>query len=166
MVSRYCLTIGPNEPALTVRPGDTVTAETVDSRQKQAMTIYFPVFVDGGYLSFGDVHAAQGDGEIYGTALETTAEVTLTIDVTWGKSIGWRRFEDEDFIMVAGSARPLLDAFNIAHVEMIRWLTADHGFDQEEASLLLSQVGRCRVGNVVDVNYTVVAKFPKTYLPP
>ena len=132
---------------------------------KQGTTIYLPVFVDGGYLAFGDVHAAQGDGEICGVALETSAEVTLKIDVVKGKSIEWPRFEDEGSIMVAGSARPLMDAFNTAHLEMVKWLTADYGFDKWDALQLLSQVGTCRVGNVVDVNYTVVAKFPKYCLP-
>lgn len=133
---------------------------------KPGTTLYFPVFVDGGYLAFGDVHAAQGDGEICGVALETSAEVTLTIDVAKRKAIEWPRLEDEDFIMVAGSARPLMEAFNIAHLEMVKWLSSEYGFDRWEALQLLSQVGTCRVGNVVDVNYTVVAKFPKYCLPP
>ncbi|MEM2905879.1 MAG: acetamidase/formamidase family protein [Candidatus Bathyarchaeia archaeon] len=132
---------------------------------REGTTLYFPVFVDGGYLAFGDVHAAQGDGEICGVALETSAEVTLTIDVVKGNSIEWPRFEDGCFIMTAGSARPLMDAFNIAHLEMVKWLSSDYGFDRWEALQLLSQVGTCRVGNVVDVNYTVVAKFPKYCLP-
>jgi acetamidase/formamidase len=44
---------------------------------KKGTIIYLPVWVKGGYLAFGDVHAAQGDGELCGVALETTAEVTL-----------------------------------------------------------------------------------------
>lgn len=132
---------------------------------KEGTTMHFPVFVDGAYLAFGDVHAAQGDGEICGVALESSAEVTLAVDVTSNKSIEWPRFEDEGFIMVAGSARPLIEAFNIAHLEMVKWLMADYGFDPWEALQLLSQVGSCRVGNVVDVNYTVVAKFPRHCLP-
>ncbi|GAH11792.1 unnamed protein product, partial [marine sediment metagenome] len=53
----------------------------------------------------------------------------------------------------------------IAHVELIKWLVADYGFEKWEALQVLSQVGRMRVGNVVDPNYTIVAKFPKKYLP-
>ena len=48
--------------------------------------------------------------------------------------------------------------------EMIRWLVDDYGFDRIEAIQLLSQVGRARVGNVCDPNYTVVCKFPKAIL--
>ena len=132
---------------------------------KEGTTVYLPIFVKGGYLAFGDVHAAQGDGELSGTALETSAEVTLEVDVIKGKAIEWPRFEDKENIMVAGSSRPLMEAYKIAHVEMISWLVSDYSFDREEALQVLTQVGKCRVGNVVDPKYTVVAKFPKKYLP-
>ena len=127
--------------------------------------LYLPVWVRGGYLSFGDIHAAQGDGEICGVALETTAQVTLRIEVIKNKTIQWPRIEDASYIMVAGSARPLMDAARIAHIELVKWLVADYDFNKWEALQVLSQVGRMRVGNVVDPNYTVVAKFPKKYLP-
>ena len=100
-----------------------------------------------------------------GTGIETAADVTLQFDLIKGKRIEWPRFEDNDFIMVAGSARPLEDAFRIANVEMIKWLQADYGFDKWEALELFSQVAVSRIANVVDPNYTVMAKFPKKYLP-
>ncbi len=127
--------------------------------------LYLPVWVRGGYLSFGDVHAAQGDGEMCGVALETTAEVTLKVEVLKGKTADWPRIENETHIMVAGSARPLMNAVRIAHLELIKWLVADHGYDKWEAVQVHSQVGTMRVGNIVDPNYTVVAKFPKAFLP-
>ncbi len=130
----------------------------------QGVTLYFPVFVKGGYLAFGDIHAAQGDGEICGVALETTGEVRLRFDVVKGKAIDWPRIENDEWIMVAGSSRPLMEAFKIAHIELLRWLVEDYGFDQWEGLQVLSQAGRCRVGNVVDPCYTVVAKFPKKLL--
>jgi len=132
---------------------------------KEGTTIHFPVFVKGAYLAFGDVHAVQGDGELCGTAVETSAEVALEVDVVKGKMIDWPRLEDEEFIMVAGSSRPLMEAYKIAHVELINWLVSDYGFERGEALQILTQVGTCRVGNVVDPKYTVVAKFPKEHLP-
>ena len=68
--------------------------------------------------------------------------------------------------MVLGSVRPLIDALRIAYVELIEWLVADYGFDKMDAFQIASQVGEVRVANVVDPNYTVVAKFPKKFLPP
>ena len=131
---------------------------------REGSTLYLPVFAKGGYLAFGDIHAAQGDGELCGVALETTAEVRLRLNIIKGRSIGWPRIEDKDWIMTACSSRPLMEAYKLAHYEMVEWLCSDHGFDRWEALQMLSQVGRCRVGNVVDPNYTVVAKYPKKHL--
>jgi acetamidase/formamidase len=133
---------------------------------REGATVYLPIFHDGAYFYFGDVHAAQGDGEIVGSGLETTADVTLRFDVIKGRRIRWPRIEDQHHIMVAGSVRPLIDAFRIAHVEMVEWLVDEYGFEKLEAFQVVSQAGTARVANVVDPNYTVVAKFPKTLLPP
>jgi len=133
---------------------------------KTGTTLYFPVSVKGALFMLGDGHAAQGDGEICGTGLECSMEVTVKVDLIKGKSIQWPRFEDDEHIMVAASTRPVIDAFRSAHVELINWLVSDYGFDRWEALQLVSQVGTSRIGNVVDPKYTVVAKFPKKYLPP
>ncbi len=127
--------------------------------------VYLPIFHEGAYFYFGDVHALQGDGEIIGAGIETSADVAFEISVLKGKKIAWPRLENDDFIMVAGSVRPLIDAFRIAHVEMVKWLETEFGFDRWEGLQVLSQVGSAQVANVVDPNFTVVAKFPKKYLP-
>jgi acetamidase/formamidase len=114
---------------------------------------------------FGDFHALQGDGEIVGSGLESTADVTFQFELVKGKRIRWPRIENDEYIMVAGSVRPLIDALRIAYVELIEWLVADYGFDKMEAYQVASQVGVVRVANVVDPNYTVIAKFPKRLLP-
>lgn len=131
---------------------------------REGAVVYLPIFHAGAYFYFGDVHALQGHGEITGSGIETSADVTLRLDLIKGKKIAWPRIENDEFIMVAGSVRPLIDAFRIAHVEMVKWLEADYGFDRWEALQVLSQVGKAQVANVVDPNYTVVAKFPKKYL--
>jgi acetamidase/formamidase len=135
------------------------------SDAREGTTIYLPIFHEGAYFYYGDVHALQGDGEITGTGIETTADVTFQFEVIKDKTIAWPRFEDNEYIMVAGSVRPLLDAFRIAHVEMILWLEKEYGFERWEALEVLSQVGVARIANVVDPNFTVMAKFPKKYLP-
>ena len=131
----------------------------------EGTTVYLPIFHDGAYFYFGDGHALQGDGEIVGSGLETTMDVTLQFDLIKGQKIAWPRYEDAEYIMVAGSARPLIDAFRIAQVELIDWLVADYGFDRMDAYQVVSQAGVTRVANVVDPNYTVMAKFPKKFLP-
>jgi amidase len=133
---------------------------------RQGATVYLPVFHPGALFYFGDVHALQGDGEIIGSGLETTADVTFQFDLIKGKRIRWPRGEDDTHIMVFGSVRPLVDAMRIAYVELIDWLVAEYGFEKMEAFQVASQVGEVRVANIVDPNYTVVAKFPKRLLPP
>jgi acetamidase/formamidase len=128
-------------------------------------TIHFPVFAEGAYLVFGDVHAAQGDGELCGVALETSALIEIKVNIIKNKLIDWPRIINNEWIMTAGSSRPLMEAYKIAHYEMLKWLCSDYGFNKWDALQLLSQVGKSRIGNVVDPNYTVVAKFPKKYLP-
>lgn len=132
---------------------------------REGTTVYLPIFHDGAYFYFGDGHARQGEGEVAGTGLETSMDVTLQIDLIKGKPIDWPRLEDADYIMVAGSGRPLIDAFRLAHVELIEWLVADYGFGKWDAYQLLGELAESTVANIVDPAYTVVAKFPKKYLP-
>jgi amidase len=132
---------------------------------REGTTVYLPVFHEGAYFYFGDFHALQGDGEIVGSGLESTADVTFQFDLQKGRKIRWPRLEDATHIMVAGSIRPLSDALRIAYVELIEWLVADYGFDKIDAYQVASQAGTVRVANMVDPNYTVVAKFPKSALP-
>jgi len=127
-------------------------------------TILFPVWARGAYLAFGDIHAAQGDGEVCGSALETTAEVTLSVEVRKAWSIEWPRLEDAEYLMTTGSLHSLIDAVRVAQVEMLDWLMRDYGFEKWEGWQVLSQAGTMRIGNIVDPNFTVVVKFPKVLL--
>lgn len=129
------------------------------------VTVYFPVFVPGALLLMGDCHAAQGEGELCGVGLEVSCQVRFTVEVVKGWKIRWPRLEDERHIMTIGSVRPLGAAYAVAQVELLDWLVQDYGFDKFEALQLLSQVGSARIGNVVDPNYSVVARFPRSYLP-
>ena len=126
--------------------------------------VRLPVWVDGAYLYTGDAHAAQGDGELCGVACEMTARVRLRVELEKGKTISWPRIESETELMAVGSARPMEDAARIAWMELIRWLTEDYGFAPLEAYQLLTQAGRMRVGNMVDPQYSMVAKLEKQYL--
>jgi amidase len=131
---------------------------------REGTTVSLPVFHTGALFYFGDGHAAQGDGEVCGSGLETSMEVAFRFDLVKKKAIAWPRLEDAEHLMVAGSARPLSDALRIAFVELVNWLVAEHGFDKADAYQLVSQAATIRVGNMVDPLYTVVAKFPKRLL--
>lgn len=129
------------------------------------VTMYFPVFEPGALFMVGDGHAAQGDGEIMGAAIETSMDVEFTVDVIKGKTINWPRLENDKFIMSIGSTRPLIDALRIACVDLINWLVNDYGFDKMEAYQLLGQAAQIEVANVVDPQYSVACQLEKKYLP-
>ena len=128
-------------------------------------TIFFPVNVPGALLHLGDGHAAQGDGEVSGVAVEIPTIGTMTVDLIKGKSIASPRIENPEYIMTVGNARPMEDAARIAFYELVRWLTTDYEIDRLNAYQLCSQVAKVRLANMVDILYTIVAKFPKIYLP-
>lgn len=126
--------------------------------------VMLPVSEPGALLFLGDGHARQGEGEVVGTGLETSLDVEFTVDVIKKKSIGWPRLENDTYIMVLGSARPLIEALQHATSEMQRWLVADYGYSERGAALLMGQALEYEIANVVDPNFTVVAKMRKTFL--
>ena len=73
--------------------------------------------------------------------------------------------EDDEAIMVAGSYRPLEDAFRIAHTQLIQWISKDTGLSIMDTYQLVTQVSTSPIANVCDANYTIVARIEKKYLP-
>jgi acetamidase/formamidase len=128
-------------------------------------TIYLGVNVPGARFSIGDGHYTMGEGEVCGVAVEGAMDVRLTVDVIKGRSCEWPRIENDDAIMVAGSYRPLEDAFRIAHTQLIGWIAAETGLSVMDTYQLVTQASSSPIANVCDANYTVVARMPKRYLP-
>ena len=128
-------------------------------------TLYLPVNVPGALLSFGDGHAAMGDGEVDGTAIEISMKVRLQVNVIKNKKIEWPRFENSDYIMAVGIYRPLDDALRIAFTQLIGWIHTSYGLSEMDAYELLSKVAEIHLDEMVDPNYVVVAKINKRFLP-
>ncbi len=128
-------------------------------------TIWFPVFAPGALFFLGDCHAVQGDGEIVGTGVETTFEVTVRLTVEKGRPISWPRAETVDDVITIGNARPLDQALQHATTEMLNLLVIDYGLTTVAASHLLGQVIRYDIGNVFDPAYTVACRIEKKWLP-
>jgi acetamidase/formamidase len=129
-------------------------------------TLYLPVNVPGALLYFGDGHAAMGEGEVAGSAVEVPMRARLKVDLIKGKRIEWPRFENDNEIMAAGIYRPVDDAARIAVTELVHWIHADYGLSDLDAYELLSKVGKLHLTEMVDPNYVVVAGIAKKYLPP
>ncbi len=128
-------------------------------------TVYFPVNVKGGLLYVGDGHAAMGDGEVAGSAIEVPLKARVQLTVIKGRTISWPQFENDDAIMTVGAYRPLDDALRIAFTELVHWIHKDYGLSEFDAYELLSQVGKIHLNEMVDPNYVVVASIEKKYLP-
>lgn len=129
-------------------------------------TLYLPVNVPGALLYMGDAHAAMGDGEVAGTAIEVPMHVRLRVSLIKGQRIEWPRFENQDEIMTAGIYRPVDDALRIAFTQLIAWIHTDYGLSDLDSYELLSKVARIHLTEMVDPNYVVIAKIEKKYLPP
>lgn len=129
-------------------------------------TLYLPVNVPGALFYFGDGHAAMGDGEVAGSAVEVPMRARFQFALLKGKSTGWPRFENEKEIMAAGVYRPVDDALRIAVTELIHWIHADYGLSELDAYELLSKVAKVHLTEMVDPNYVVIASIEKKYLPP
>ncbi len=129
------------------------------------VTCYLGVNVEGALFSIGDGHARQGEGETCGVAVECAMNSVVIVDVIKGQSCPWPRLESDTHIISTGSARPLEDAFRVAQTDLIRWLESDYGLDMLDAYQLTSQTVESPLANVVDTNYTSVAKVRKEWLP-
>ncbi len=129
-------------------------------------TLYLPVNVPGALLYMGDGHAAMGDGEVDGTAIEVPLLARVQVSVIKNRKIDWPRFENDNSIMTVGAYRPLDDALRIAFTELVDWIHKDYGLSDLDAYELLSKVAKIHLDEMVDPNYVVVASIDKKFLPP
>jgi acetamidase/formamidase len=130
----------------------------------EGATIYLPVSVPGALLYFGDGHAAQGDGELNGNALETSMDVELTVDVLPHKSMPGPRVESATHIMAMGLAGSIDDAFRDATSNMAQWLMDDYKLTASEVAQVLGTSSEYKVSEVADRNAGVVLKINKDRL--
>lgn len=131
---------------------------------RSGSTVYLPVNEPGALLAIGDGHCRQGEGEVCGTAIEAAMRTTIVVDVMKGSSIAWPRIEDDEHLMTTGSTRPLEDAYRVSQRDLVEWVSELTGLDTLDALQLVSQTVLSPIANVVDTNYTAVAKMPKAYL--
>jgi acetamidase/formamidase len=130
-------------------------------------TLILGVYVPGGLLHIGDMHAIQGDGEICSAGgVEASGQVRLRVDLALRpKSMFWPRFINDTHIGVIAMARPLEDAFRFALEGLVLWLEEDYHFSRGEAFLLLGQVLEARCTAIVNPTFTYIAKIAKEFLP-
>jgi acetamidase/formamidase len=162
-------TVGVAPPLAEVRSSLTPGSwgGNMDTPEMRAgATCYLGVNVPGALLSFGDGHARQAEGETCGVAVECAMDSVITVDLIKAAPTAWPRIENDDFLMTTGSAKPLEDAFRIAHTEMVRWVAELLGLSEMDSYQLVSQIALSPVANVCDTVYTMVCKVAKSMLGP
>jgi acetamidase/formamidase len=131
----------------------------------EGTTVYFPVFVEGALFSIGDTHAAQGHGEISGTAIEAPMRVVYEVNVIKaGRKIEEPQYESEDSYAVTAFAETLDEAAKKATRYMIEYLVTEHGLERHEANMLCSVAADLKIAEVVDENVLVSMHIPKSVL--
>ncbi|TCD64377.1 hypothetical protein EIP91_004208 [Steccherinum ochraceum] len=134
-------------------------------------TVYLPVKVDGALFSVGDGHAAQGDGEVCGTAIETPTKVTARLTIHKNKpyvqtphyKIAKAADEVGEFYGTTGVGPDIREATRDAVRSMIEYLGVEHGLTETEAYMLCSVAGDLRMHEVVDMpNYLIGLMIPKS----
>lgn len=126
-------------------------AGNLDNRELVAgSTLYIPVFVPGALFAVGDGHAAQGDGEVDQTAIETSLRGRLQLTVRKGETLNWPRAETPTDYISMGTDPDLTVATRIAVQEMIDFLARTRGLTKHQAYQLVSVAGHVAVTQLVD----------------
>jgi acetamidase/formamidase len=171
-LTRYTVPLRPMLGCVAVAPGSAQAPPgTGDSGRwggnmdfneiVEGATVYLPVNVPGALLYVGDGHAAQGDGELNGNALETSMDVEFSVDLISRKSIMSPRVESATQIMAMGLAGSLDDAFRAATANMAQWLTDDYKLTPSEIAQVLGTSAEYKVSEVADRNAGIVLKINK-----
>ncbi len=165
--------VAPAEPGLhSIVPPRNVGGN-LDIRDLAAGTVlYLPVAVPGALFSIGDTHAAQGDGEVCGTAIESQMDVEATLDLVKDARLKSPRFtttgpvarhlDAEGYEVTTGIGPDLMTAARESVARMVDLLTAHHGLSSVDAYMLCSVCADLRISEIVDMpNWVVSFYFPR-----
>ena len=125
-------------------------------------TLYLPVHVAGALLSIGDGHAGQGDGEVTGTAIETSLRGMFELRVRKGERLKWPRAETPTTYISMGLHEDLDEAARLAVREMIDFLVAQKHLSRDDAYMLCSVAGNLHVTQAVDATKGVHMSLPNS----
>jgi acetamidase/formamidase len=175
----------PFTGTIGLAPAEPVTHSIVPPRRvggnmdvrdlSQGAELFLPVEVAGALFSVGDTHAAQGDGEVCGTAIESPMRVALQFDLIEQLPLSFPRFrtagpvtrhlDEKGYDATTGIGPDLMHAARAAVRSMIDLLTWRHGMPAIDAYMLCSVCGDLRISEIVDLpNWTVSFYFPRVVL--
>lgn len=153
------------EEMLTTIPPRANGGNMDDPNLVEGTTVYFPVFVEGALFSIGDGHAAQGLGEVCGTAIEAPLHIIYEVNLLKSKKIAEPQYETADYYAVTAYAETIDEAAKKAVRYMIDYLEADHGLSRVDAYALCSLAGDLKIAEAVDMpHYLVTMHMSKEVL--
>lgn len=173
-LASYEVPLTPFLGSIAVAPGGGASPSARDSGPyggnmeyrlvREGATVYLPVNEEGAYLYLGDGHAAQGDGELTGDALETSMDVAFSVEVERYRFRDGPRVETEQEIASIGIAGSLDQAVQKATADLARWLEADYGLTATEAALVLGTAVAYDIPDLVLPWVSVAARIDKAHL--
>lgn len=130
----------------------------------EGSSVYLPVYTEGALLAIGDVHAAMGNGEIYGTGVEIGSEVTLSVSIIKDTEINSPIVETENSIRVVSSKKDLLEACKEVTRKAIQFVEGNNEYSFDESYALVGQACNIEIAQLVNPLLTVSMQIPKSIL--
>jgi acetamidase/formamidase len=175
-LGKLAIPLAPMLGCIGVAPPGESSIRTTDSgsfggnmdynQLREGTTVYLPVYHPGALLFVGDGHAAQGDGELTGDALETSMDIEMTVDLIRDRNFGHPLAETSDFLISIGIAGSIDQALQQATSGMMRWLERDYKLTGSDAAMVMGFALKYNVVDLVGTQVSVAAKIPKTALAP
>ena len=173
-LKNFTIPLAPMLGCVGVAPAGDFSIRTTDSGRfggnmdynqiREGTTLYLPIYHPGAILFLGDGHAAQGDGELTGDALETSMDFEFTVDVIPGRSSSHPLAENAEFLISIGIAGSLDQALQMATSGMMRWLEREYGLSPSESAMIMGFAIRYDIADLVGTQVSIAAKLPKSSL--
>jgi acetamidase/formamidase len=170
----FTVAVRPMLGCVAVAPGQESAIRTTDSGRfggnmdynqiVEGTTLYLPVNHPGALLFVGDGHAAQGDGELTGDALETSMDIEFTVDVIEGRNAGHPLAENAEYLISLGIGGNLDQALQMATSGILRWLERDYKLSASEAAVVVGFALEYDIVDLVGTQVSIAAKMPKSAL--
>jgi amidase len=134
---------------------------------KPGNTLYLPVYHEGGLLVLGDVHACQGEGEVFGEGAETAADVTITVGIDRRVRCARPVVETPDAWICLACRGAMYDGLTLAMEDAVDLLSRLHGVGAEDGYVYCATVGSARIAGCVahrgstEKSFLVAVSVPK-----
>lgn len=158
-----CVGVAPrfDAPPISSRDEDYFGGNLDFAEVTDGATVLLPVNVPGALLYVGDAHAVQGDGELTGSALETSLDIEISVELLRGKRWRGPRVETDQYIMSLGLEGSLDAALAHATSDLADWLEAEYKLKPEDVAPIFGTALEYRIAEIADRNVNVVAKLRK-----